>query len=178
MAWRLKPVSGAQRDESPTKKYRAAAKPKSLVKNMATIAEVLPVMDVLVRSQLQSQQRLRAVEAAIYTSIMIDLDAEVSIGMINTGHENSQRCKGKKNHGLGPPHIHVWMAMLKAARRGPVLQRLSYRHLEDTLGCHDSRSAERDRSDGHGHSVGAHQGLQDKEVLLECSTLLASVMWS
>ena len=83
MAWRLKPVSGAQRGESPTKKYRAAAKSKSLVKNMATIAEVFPVMDVLVRSQVQCQQRLRAVEAAIYTSTMIDLDAEVATGMMN-----------------------------------------------------------------------------------------------
>ena len=72
---------------------------------MSAIAEVLPVMDVLVRPQLQCQQRLRAVEAAIYTSIMIDLDSEVATGMVNMGHDYPQRCKGKKNHGLGPQHI-------------------------------------------------------------------------
>ena len=69
------------------------------------------------RVGLNSQQRVRDIEGTLYDVAIIKATHPVLVKMLETGrgyHEQAAKVKGPEEaENLGPPHPHIWMAMLE-----------------------------------------------------------------
>ena len=77
------------------------------------------VTQLLVKSCLQNVQRIRSLVAACMITYRLKADSKEAVGIAQSlkGYASDAKAKGP-SHGLGPPHLYVWMGLITAFWRG------------------------------------------------------------
>ena len=69
----------------------------------------------LMKLSLNTEQRNRELEGAVYTTVLIPRGSPVCMAAMQAGATYAQEAKkNPMSHGRGPPHIHVGLAVLEA----------------------------------------------------------------
>ena len=76
--------------------------------------DVDEMVPLLAKMALNAAQKIREHHGVLFETYMGPASCEVSKVMEAKGKEYSSATKGQRGHGLGPPHIHVWAAMVQA----------------------------------------------------------------
>ena len=73
------------------------------------------VTQLLVKSCLQNFQRIRSLVAACMITYRLKADSKEAVGIAQSlkGYASDAKAKGP-SHGLGPPHLYVWMGLITA----------------------------------------------------------------
>jgi hypothetical protein len=72
------------------------------------------IMKLMAKMQLQQAQMLREHQGVLFDVVFMDTDSEVVLAMQEKGASYSEQTKGVKGHNMGPPHLHVFDAMIQA----------------------------------------------------------------
>ena len=94
---------------------QAGRKPKSKQKNKGGTAGGDSNDHGLVSLVLSLEARLRAVEAATYSVVLVQRETSLPFkNMREAGRKYAQlvEAKGRREHDLGSPHLHVFLALL------------------------------------------------------------------
>ena len=78
--------------------------------------------DRLIKMSLNSAQRIRELEGAVMRSMAIQKDSPIDKRLAEAGTDYNHAAQGHPGHGKGPPHIHIWSALMDSVLEDPGLQ--------------------------------------------------------
>ena len=72
---------------------------------------------------LQNAQLLREVTGAVFHTVLIKVDSPVAIKLKEVGADYHTKATEKpKDHGMGPPFLHVWVALIQILAQADIKQ--------------------------------------------------------
>ena len=72
------------------------------------------MMTRMLKLTVNNSQRIRELEGAVLTTIMIDQGSELDKRLAEAGATYNHEVQGNLAHGLGSPHIHSWGELVDA----------------------------------------------------------------
>ena len=90
----------------------AGNKPKKSLENLKKNQEMKGLLELMLKTQLRGEQRLRELEGAVYDTYV----GKASDLFLNQVSEQTQayqdKVKGNKEHNLGPPHTYAFLGFI------------------------------------------------------------------
>ena len=84
---------------------------KNCTRADGTVSEEL--IKTLCKLSLGTAQRVRALEAAVYRTWLIPVGSRIAVTTQAAGKAYAEAAKSQgRGHAMGPPHVHVWAAMV------------------------------------------------------------------
>ena len=85
-------------------------------------AVMYDMSDRLIKMSLNSAQRIRELEGAVMRCLAIQKDSFIDTRLAEAGTDHNMAVQGQPGHGKGPPHIHIWSALVDAVLEDPALK--------------------------------------------------------
>ena len=109
----LGPLLGSGGKGKGKKGYKGSRSRKEDDENMEEDAVMYDMSDRLIKLSLNSAQRVRELEGAVMRCMAIKKDSHLDHRLHEAGTDYNEAVQGNPGHGKGPPHIHIWMALVE-----------------------------------------------------------------